>query len=159
MRLIDGNCKAQANWKLHSGDDSEVITLLCCEVDSVQNIPLACKLLKKDECFYTEAVKMSNDHMCVIAQFNLRMHVSQQHYKSFNFKFKNCRRQFNRIQADQKFYRQFMHTRIIIDICNVHRIKLIDLFRKLCKNLNVVFNCCVIMCTKNHSISEIFRVF
>ena len=159
LRLVDGNCKAQVNWKLLSDDDSEVITFLCGEIDSVQNMPLVCKLFKEDECFYTEMVKMSNDYICVIAQSNLKMHISQQHYRSSDFKFKSHRRQSSRIQTDQEFHRQFMHIKIIIDICNVHRMKFTDLFRKLCKNLSVVFSCCVIMCTENCLIFEIFRVF
>ena len=159
LKLVDGNCKAQVNWKLLSDDDSEVITLLCCEVDLVQNMPLVCKLPEENECFYTEAVKTDNDHMCAIAQFNLRMHVLQQHYRSFNLEFKSYRRQSSKIQAGQEFHRQFMHTRIIIGICSVYRMKLTDLFRKLHKDLNIVFSCCVIMCTENYLISEIFRVF
>ena len=159
LRLVDGNCKAQANWKLLSGDDSKVITFLHGEVDSVQNMPLVCKLLREDECFYTEVVKIDNDHICAIVQFDLRMHILQQHYRSFNFEFKSCRKQSSRIQAGQKFHRQFMHIWIIIDICSVYRIKSTGLFRKLCKNLSIVFSCCVIMCTENHLISEIFQVF
>ena len=147
------------NWKLLFGDDSEIITFLCCEIDSVQNMPLVYKLLEENECFYTEAVKMGNDHMCAIAQSDLKMHILQQHYRSFNLKFKNYRRQFSRIQTDQEFHRQFMYTRIIIDICNVHRMKFTDLFRKLCKDLSIVFSCCVIMCIENCLISKIFRVF
>ena len=159
LRLVDGNCKAQTNWKLLSGDDPGVITLLHGEVDPVQNMPLVCKLPREDGCFYTEAVKTDNDHMCAIAQSDLRMHISQQHYRSSNLKFKSRRRQSSRIQAGQEFHRQFMHTWIIIDICSVHRIKSTGLSRKLCKNLSVVFSCCVIMCTEDHSISEIFQVF
>ena len=159
LRLVDGNCKAQAHWKLFSDDDSGVITFLCDKINSVQNMPLICKLLRENECFYTEVVKTGNDHVCAIAQSNLRMHVLQQHYRNFNLEFKNCRRQFSRIQAGQEFCRQFMHTWIIIDICSVHRMESISLFRKLCKDLNIVFNHCVIMCTENCLISEIFRVF
>ena len=147
------------NWKLLSDDDSEIITLLCDKINSVQNMPLACKLSEKNECFYTEAVKTDNDHMCAIAQFNLKMHISQQHYRSSDFEFKNCRRQSSRIQTGQEFHRQFIHIRIIIDICNIHRMKLTDLFKKLCKNLNIVFSCCVIMCIKDCLISKIFRIF
>ena len=159
LKLVNDNYKAQVNWKLLSNDNSEIITLLCCEVDSVQNMSLVCKLLEENECFYTEVMKMGNDHMCVIAQFNLRMYILQQHYRSFNFKFKNCRRQFNRIQTGQEFCRQFIHIWIIIDICNIHKMEFMDLFRKLCKNLKVVFSCCVIMCTENCLISEIFKIF
>ena len=147
------------NWKLLSDDDSEIITLLYGEIDSSQNMPLTCKLSEEDGCFYTEVVKTGNDYTYTIAQFNLKMHISQQHYRSFNFEFKSCRRQSSRIQAGQEFHRQFMHTRIIINIYNVHRIEFTDLFRKLCKNLNVVFNCCIIMCTEDHLISEIFKIF
>ena len=45
-------------------------------------------------------MKINNDYMCVITQFNLRMYILQQHYKNFNFKFKSYRKQFNRIQID-----------------------------------------------------------
>ena len=120
---------------------------------------LICKLSEENECFYIKAVKIGNNYTCIIAQFNLRMHILQQHYRNFNLKFKSHKKQFSRIQADQEFCRQFMHTWIIIDICNVHRMKFTNLFRKLCKNLSVVFSCCVIICTKNCSISEIFKVF
>ena len=159
LRFVDDNCKAQVNWKLLSDDDSEVITLLHDEIDFVQNMPLICKLLRENEYFYTKVVKTDNDHTYAIAQSDLKMHISQQHYKSSDFKFKNCRRQFSRIQINQKFHRQFMHIWIIIDICNVYRIKPTNLFRKSCKNLNVVFSHCVIMCTENCLISEIFWVF
>ena len=40
-------------------------------------MPLICKLFKKNECFYTEAVKTGNNHIYIIAQFNLKMHISQ----------------------------------------------------------------------------------
>ena len=100
MRLVNDNCKAQMNWELLSGNDSEIIIILYYEINFVQNMPLICKLFKENECFYTKAVKTDNDHACVIAQFNLKMHVLQQHYRSFNLKFKNYRRQFSRIQIN-----------------------------------------------------------
>ena len=122
-------------------------------------MPLIYKLFKKNKCFYTEIIKINNDYIYTIAQFNLKMYILQQYYKNFNFEFKSYKKQFNRIQTDQEFHRQFMYIKIIINICNVHRITFIDLFRKLCKNLNIMFSHCVIICTENCLISKIFRVF
>ena len=117
---------------------------------------LTCKLFKENKCFYTEAVKTDNNHIYIIAQFNLKMHILQQHYRSSDFKFKSYKKQFSRIQTDWEFHRQYMHIKIIIDICSVYRIKFMNLFKKLCKNLSIVFSYCVIICTENCSISEIF---
>ena len=63
-------------------------------------MPLIYKLFKENECFYTEVIKMSNDYIYIITQFNLKMHISQQHYKNSDFKFKNYRKQFSRIQIN-----------------------------------------------------------